>query len=284
TVDIEKTSDNRLNFSLFYDLNVWMGSGSCYGNEATAMDDNLNYIVNASNCVIEEVYHKPDESDYVNNLFSTSSYFFINTESIEIGQKVRITHDDIMIFRGTVFCSNINLFSCIDNNTEISIDGQLYDVVHLRYDYNSEASFGYTGFICGLDSGNIINATVDLYYEKNSGMLLYSNGEYFEYNAANPTKWDRHLISKTIIFGGFNYIGEPNDFFSNIFNFFISGDNRNEIMIIALIIIGTLGIITLMKKRNFKQKLEILKGIDNIENKLKQQIEELEKELGYYES
>ncbi|MCP4760255.1 MAG: hypothetical protein GY870_00640, partial [archaeon] len=38
TVDIEKTSDNRLNFSLFYDLNVWMGSGSCYGNEATAMD------------------------------------------------------------------------------------------------------------------------------------------------------------------------------------------------------------------------------------------------------
>ncbi|MHA1895911.1 MAG: hypothetical protein ACTSU2_00830 [Promethearchaeota archaeon] len=165
----------------------------------------------------------------------------------------------------------------------VYIQGQPYDAVHMQFSYDKDSVLVYDGSVCGLGSGILINATVDLYYEVKCGVLLYSESSYLEYYYLDSQIWERHEITRTI--QDINYINEPanNDGFIDPdkveYGFWSDIENRIGVLSIVGIITITLFGIYGIKRRAFRWKVEALKTIDNIEQKLVFEIKQLRKEL-----
>ena len=113
-------------------------------------------------------------------------------------------------------------------------------------------------------------------------MLLYANSIYTEQVVGDPDKWQRHEIERYI--SDLDYEGEPIGERGFNWSPILVGISENllEIIILFTILLSMVTVIVFIRKRNFKRKVEILKGIDNIESKLKKQIDELERELGSF--
>lgn len=259
-----------INFSIDHNLDIW--PRSCY--EAQKFNYQINYRVNPVTRQITYVdyYSSGFNGDGLKNQYC----FYYMQDYTQVGQDKYILHDDMMIFRGTPFHSS--LFHCVGVNNpadRIYIQGDFYDTIHMQFNVsNGDPIMIYTGSICGIGTGIYINASIDLYYDINSGVLLYSKSDYLEYYYANPAIQQRHQIQRMIL--QLDFEGETGTGFVDsqkpINYFWDDPTNRLGIQIIILIIIASLVSIIIINRRSIKWKYEAIRSINNIETNLKREI------------
>lgn len=262
-----------INFSINHNLDIW--PRSCY--EAQKFDYQLNYRVNPVTRQITYVdYYSPGfNGEGLKNQYC----FYYMQDYTQVGQDKYILHDDMMIFRGTPFHSS--LFHCVGVNNpadRIYIQGDFYDTIHMQFNVSSgDPILIYTGSICGIGTGIYINATIDLYYDVKSGILLYSKSDYLEYYYANPAIQQRHQIQRMIL--QLDFEGETGTGFIDsqrpINYFWDDPANRLGIQIIIYIIIASIISIMVINRRSIKWKYEAIRSINNIETKLKREINQI---------
>jgi len=266
-----------LNFSIDHDLTIW--PRACY--EAYIFNYNIQYRVNPTTRRIEYVdYYSPGFNG--ETLKNNYAFYFIDP-NIKEGETRPILHDDMMIFRGSPFHSSS--FRCIGVGREedkIAIQGDLYDTIHMRYDVNEgDPIMVYTGSICGIGTGIGINATIDLYYEIKSGMLLYSKSNYLEYYTYDPSIQQRHQIQRLIL--EMDYQGEVGQGFvdksSNENQFWLDPQNRIGVLIVIIIIASMTISLIVIRKKSIVWKYNALRSIYDAEDKLKFEIQQLRKEI-----
>ena len=142
----------------------------------------------------------------------------------------------------------------------------------------------YAGTICGIGTGPLINCSVDYYYEKQSGLLLATEATFLDYNSQDPSIYQLHTVSKTLI--SLKYEGQPDEndksIFDNLFDR-LFGENRRQaeaIMgIIAIIGAGLLAI-HLINKRSLKWRSQALVEFEKKYGNLETIIEETKQEIG----
>jgi len=266
-----------LNFSIDHQLTIW--PRVCY--EAYVFDYDIQYRVNSITRMIEFV-------DYYSEGFNGQSlknnyvFYYIDT-NIKEGDTRPILHDDMMIFRGAPFHSST--FRCVGvgkDEDKINIQGDFYDTIHMRYNvYEGDPIMVYTGSICGIGTGIGINATIDLYYEIKSGILLYSKSEYLEYYIYDSNIYQKHQIQRVIL--ELNYYGEKGEGFKdkspeqNLF--WQDPQNRIGILSIIIILVGTTISLIIIHRKSIIWRYNTLRTIYDVENKLKLEIKQLIQEI-----
>ncbi|MBD3352268.1 MAG: hypothetical protein GF364_12345 [Candidatus Lokiarchaeota archaeon] len=266
-----------INFSINHELNIWIRSCT----EPHDFDYDIRYRVNPNSRLITYVDYSSSGFD-ASGLKNKYCYYFID-KNIQEGDNRYILHDDLMIFRGVPF--HYSQFHCVGigrDEDRIKIQGDYYDTIRMQFDVNNgDPQLFYTGSVCGLGTGIFINATINLYYEIKSGMLLYSTSDYLEYYAGNPTVQQRHLIQRTIEV--VDYPGETGNGFveegSGFDEFWQNEANRIGVFSIIGIILITIVIMMLIRRRSIQWKYEAIKSMINAEDKLKLEIKKLRKEI-----
>jgi hypothetical protein len=276
SINLEDLTES-INFSIHHNLDVW--PKSCY--EAQQFDYDLRYRVNPITRQIVYVdYYSPGFNG--EGLEDQYCFYFIQNY-IQEGQDKQIMHDDMMIFRGTPFHSST--FHCVGVNRaedRVYIQGDLYDTIHMQFDVQqSDPILVYTGSICGIGTGIYINATIDLYFDIDSGVLLYSKSDYLEYYYLDSSIQQRHQIQRTIL--QLDYEGETGTGFIDTQRstnyFWDDPTNRLGVGLVIIIILGTIVSFLMINRRSIKWKYEAIKSINNIETKLKHEINQLRSEI-----
>ena len=264
------------NFSIDHDLDVW--TKSC--TEAFEFDYDIDYRVDQTTRKI--TYADRYTEGFPGEELETQYCYYMIDPDISVGDDRFIMHDDMMMFRGLPF--HTNNFHCIDTDDTVDIQGDSYQAIHMHFDvYNTDPQLIYTGSICGLGYGIVINATVDLYYEVSSGMLLYSRSEYLEYYGFDSAIQQKHVIQRKVV--DMNYQGEPigESGFSDVGTptnpFWTDPENIQGVLIIGGITFTTIIAFTVIRKSRDKWKFDTIKQIPNVEAKLKKEINELEQEI-----
>lgn len=265
-----------INFSIDHNLDVW--TKSC--TEAFEFDYDIDYRVDQNNRKIKYVdkYTGQFPGEDLENHYC---YYYIDP-AIDVGENRFLLHDDMMMFRGLPF--HTSQFHCVDTEDSVAIQGDTYQAIHMQYNvYDSDPQLLYAGSICGLGYGIVINATIDAYYEVDSGMLLYSKAEYLEYYGYDHEIQQQHVIQRTVL--DMDFQGEPtgSDGFTDTGTssnpFWSDPDNVRGVSIIAGVFFGTFVAFMVIRKTRDKWKYDTIKQIPNVEAKLKQEINELEKQI-----
>jgi hypothetical protein len=274
SVQIQKNPLLQYNFTVDHQLDVW--TRGCYGAVPYPFTYNIEYRVEPSTREIIQVY-TPGEM-YWKYLLGEYVYYFIDTD-MPMGKKAYILHDDMTIFRGLTHTSEFES----QGVKNIAIQDELYSVIHMYYKGTLLYAVPY---VCGIGSPVYVNATVNLYYDVNSGVLLYEQAEYYEWYSGDKNLWQKHQIERTIT--SIDYEGEPTD--NEGFNdpttenpFWDDPQNRFAVFIIVAIILASFGLMIVINKHTIKWKLDALRAIDNVEYKLKKEILDLKKELNLLE-
>jgi len=270
SVDIQQNPLLQYNFTVDHELDVWVRG--CYGAIPYPFNYDIEYCVDPNTRQIIDVYTPGDY--YWQYLVGEYVYYFIDTD-MPLGVKADIIHDDMTIFRGLTHTSEFES----KGTKNIEIQDELYTTIHMYF----KGTLLYASpYVCGIGSPVYVNATVNLYYDINSGVLLYEQAEYYEWYAADKNLWQKHQIEREII--ALDYAGEPID--NGGFNepdntnpFWDDPQNRFAVFIIAGILITMFGLMIVINKHTIKWKLEALQAIDNVEFKLKKEIIDLKKEL-----
>ncbi len=156
--------------------------------------------------------------------------------------------EDLMIFRGQLI-SNPFLQQ---QDTPIPVSGRSVISTHAL----NETNLIYPHTICGLGLGIFIEASVNHYYEKKSGLLLYSSGNYLEYLQTDDDVYQRHRIRRTLV--DLDYVGMPTDRNGFTFPEFEVEQLETILAITALIGIVAGTVLILRKMRNDALKKQAL--------------------------
>ncbi len=154
--------------------------------------------------------------------------------------------EDLMIIRGVIYG-----FNFVYNGTAYaSIKGSMVECHRVSL----TQTFLFGEYRCGLGSGIIMNSTVDYYYEKETGLLVYTQGNYYEYVYNEPNKYQSHEVRKTLV--DLKYKGQPQDNPFDFFNYEVFGDPDMVKGIAGIGLILVIAVFSILKLNRVKQKKE----------------------------
>ncbi|MHA1291781.1 MAG: hypothetical protein ACTSQJ_03825 [Promethearchaeota archaeon] len=108
-----------------------------------------------------------------------------------------------------------------------------------------------------------MNIQATYFFEKNSGILLYSNVKIYELINSNPAQWINHSFIRQLDdypdLSEDNQDGETKDFFTMIGEFLYQ--NAIPLIMLGLIILSTIVSILVIRRRNLTRNFEEFKEI-----------------------
>jgi hypothetical protein len=180
------------------------------------------------------------------NPLSQFSNLFLSNTFISGNYSARFWLEDLMIIRGIIFG-----FDFVYNGTAyVSIKGTMVECHRISL----TQTFLFGEYRCGLGNGIIMNASVDYYYEKDTGLLVYTLGNYYEYVYNEPNKYQSHEVSKTLV--DLKYKGQPQDNPFDFFNYEQFGDPDMVKGIVGISLIVIIAGFSILKINRVKQKKE----------------------------
>jgi hypothetical protein len=175
-----------------YAVQVWP-----YGcDDATSFNKEFEYTAVAATRFINGSQLYPGDLD-PRGLYTN---LYINAEEIGTGNSTWFWVEDFMLLHGVMRQEPF-----IENGTDlISYKGRLVDCTRFTL------SKGYVlQSICGLGWGIVIDTLVSHYYERTTGLLLYTESWFYEYVYEAPARYQSHKITRLL--EDLDYPGKPAD-------------------------------------------------------------------------
>ena len=172
------------------------------------------------------------------------SNLFLSKSFLEEGYSTRFWMDDLTIIKGLVWGWYFN-YSGIMN---INIGNKLVECYRISLDQ----TFINPDYVCGLGAVVMMECNFEYFYEKQSGLLVYTNTFIYEYVKDDKSLYRTHEISR--ILTDLKYKGQPIGDLSQFFDLVLQGDPDVLKGVFGIIAIVSITTVILLRLNKTKQK------------------------------
>ncbi len=266
SVEYDHQVPGTIYLDLFYNLSIWQKPCS----NAVEVKDEVYIELNKTTRFIEAT------GDQFVNLsldgYGLYGHWYLGDYFSPESKKTYFI-EDLLFLHGERFNNTFEF----KTDSKIFLNGQIIDCYQLEW----TGQLIYAGYICSIGSNPYFNCTVNYYFEKNSGLLVYSESEILEYLYDDPNIFQHHSIEKYLIDVNDKKLDDTEGSNKNStetgVNWPWEGEKSNDFMALAIIfsiiVGGILAILIInksIKKRNLKALLEnekIIKTNQDSDNK-----------------